>query len=46
MGNKIKILFVNENIVGDYVLVDFSGIDDYGNFYGDCVMENKRFKAD
>lgn len=34
-GNKGCVM--DDNAVGDYVEVDFSGIDDKGNFYGDCI---------
>lgn len=28
---------MDDNAVQDYIEVDFSGIDDNGNFYGDCI---------
>lgn len=28
---------VNENIVSNKILVDFSGVDENGNCYGDCI---------
>ena len=28
---------MDDNAVQDYIEVDFSGIDEYGNYYGDCI---------
>lgn len=28
---------MDDNAVQDYIEVDFSRIDDKGNFYGDCI---------
>ena len=28
---------MDDNAVQDYIEVNFSGIDDNGNFYGDCI---------
>ena len=34
-GDRGRVM--DDNAVQDYIEVDFSGIDDNGNFYGDCI---------